>query len=86
MIRRPPTSIQLRQSDVQQMEVLLRARRGDPPVGPTGAGSPVPTEDRTPNASTSMEDSLLEQENARRGAREAMTRDERIGVAPTRQV
>lgn len=71
MLRRPPTAISARPSDVARIQALLDAK-------------PHPRDERPPDGETSARpknrDELLAVEEEERRVREARTRDERIGL------
>lgn len=62
------------------MEQILRAKNGT-----ESFAMPVSDEAPTPNASNSVEDSLLVKEQATRRSRDGQTREQRIGIGTTAQ-
>ena len=78
MLRRPPTAILLRSSDVADIQSAIEARNANSTQNAAGnAGGPT-----EPNgaAEAKAKDTLMEQEVVERGNRERRTQAERIGV------
>lgn len=78
MLRRPPTAILLRSSDVADIQSAIEARNSNSTTN-AGGNAGGPTE---PNGASAAKekDTLMEQEAVERGNRERRTQAERIGV------
>lgn len=92
MIRRPPSGIALRQSDVVEMEAFLAERRAAQALEDKNNQNNVPTAQSNSSskakgkgkgkqkATGPVEDELMENDDEARNAKEAKTREERIGL------
>lgn len=93
MIRRPPTSIPLRQSDVDELEAFLANKRAQEDAAaakesqPEGSSSTSNAKGKSTRASKGKgkgkavaDDSLVEAEEQQRQGKDNMTREQRIGL------
>ena len=88
MIRRPPTGIQLRQSDIDELAALIQdqqkqARAANPNLGADPdqrEASTISIADSSHGPAQADGDMLVAQERERRETREQRTREQRIGL------
>lgn len=87
MIRRPPSAIPLRQSDVEELEAFLAKKREskqkDSTMQETGEGNTAGKQDKgkgKEEVPISHEDSIMVAEEQARQGREGLTREQRIGL------